>query len=92
MKDFEIDSRVHIYAAENNLNPEDVKPIKKEDLVIGHSYKGFCRNAHVAVWDGKVFWYDRYKFGDTYKEDINHFEDDDGYDLFLPFEDVTQVV
>ncbi len=92
MKDFEIDSRVHIYAAENNLNPEDVNPIKKEDLIIGHSYKGICRNASVAVWDGKVFWYDRYKFGDTYKEDINHFEDDDGYDLFLPFEDVTQVV
>ena len=28
--------------------------------------------------------YDRYKFGFTFKEKINHFEDDNGYDLFVP--------
>lgn len=86
MKDFEKKSRIHIYAAENNLNQEDVKPIKKENLMVGHSYKGICRNADVAIWDGKVFWYDRHKFGSVYKESINHFEDDDGYDVFIPFE------
>ena len=26
----------------------------------------------------------RTKFGYTYPEDINHFEDDNGYDLFIP--------
>ena len=31
-----------------------------------------------------TFVYERYKFGDTFDEEINHFEDDDGYDLFVP--------
>lgn len=86
MKDFEIELRRNIYAGEHNLNIEDVQPIPKKDLIVGKSYKGFCRNADTAEWDGEVFWYTRYKFGDTFDEEINHFEDDDGYDLFIPFE------
>lgn len=39
-------------------------------------------------WNGKVFTYKRYKFGDIFDEDINHFEDDDGYDVFVPFEKI----
>ena len=42
MKDFEIESRRHIYASEHNLNIEDVQPIPKKDLIVGKSYKGFC--------------------------------------------------
>lgn len=58
--------------------------IPKDKLVIGETYIGNCRNASEAVWNGKVFTYKRTKFGCTYDEDINHFQDDDGYDVFVP--------
>lgn len=58
--------------------------IPKDKLVIGETYIGNCRNASEAVWNGKVFTYKRTKFGYTYDENINHFQDDDGYDVFVP--------
>ena len=58
--------------------------IPKEKLVIGKTYIGHCRNASEAVWNGEKFTYMRTKFGCTYPEDINHFQDDDGHDLFIP--------
>ena len=64
-------------------------PILKKDLVEGVSYSGMCRNADTAVWNGKVFTCKRYKFGDVFDEDINHFEDDDGYDVFVPFFEIV---
>ena len=62
-------------------------PIDK--LIVGHTYLGHCRNAHKAIWknNGK-FEYIRYKFGYTYPEEINHFQDDDGYDVFVPIKDL----
>ena len=61
--------------------------IPKKDLVIGKIYKGSCRNADEAVWLGEKFEYNRSKFGYTFKEKINHFEDDNGYDLFVPLKE-----
>ena len=58
--------------------------IPKKDLIIGQTYLGDCRNASEATWNGKVFIYKRRKFNLEYEEEINHFEDDDGYDLFVP--------
>ena len=58
--------------------------IPKNELIIGETYIGNCRNADEAIWNGKQFEYQRYKFGVTYTEKINHFEDDNGYDLFVP--------
>ena len=58
--------------------------IPKDELIVGKTYIGDCRNANEAVWNGKVFTYMRTKFGTTYPEDINHFQDDDGYDVFVP--------
>jgi hypothetical protein len=58
--------------------------IPKKDLIVGKTYIGHCRNAGEAVWLGDKFEYDRYKFGCTFKETINHFEDDNGFDLFVP--------
>ena len=58
--------------------------IPKKDLIIGKTYIGECHNASEAVWNGHTFVYERYKFGDTFDEEINHFEDVDGYDLFVP--------
>lgn len=60
--------------------------IAKRDLVDGATYIGFCRNSTEAVWhvDKQRFTYMRTKFRDTFPEDINHPEDDDGFDLFVP--------
>lgn len=58
--------------------------IPKDKLIVGKTYIGDCRNAREAVWDGEKFTYIRTKFGSTYPETINHFQDDDGYDLFVP--------
>ena len=44
--------------------------IPKKDLIVGKTYLGDCRNASEAIW--------------IYDEEINHFEDDNGYDLFVP--------
>ena len=66
--------------------------IPKDALVDKHTYLGNCRNAHKAVWhaglDGGVFVYERTKFGCTYPEEINHFQDDNGYDVFVPIKDI----
>lgn len=65
-------------------------PIEK--LVVGHIYYGTCRNARAAVWkENKKFEYVRTKFGSTYKEEINHFEEDDGYDVFVPIKDLNDM-
>jgi hypothetical protein len=58
--------------------------IPKKQLIKGETYLGTCRNADKAEWTGKEFIYKRTKFGCTYNETINHFEDDNGYDLFVP--------
>ena len=61
--------------------------IPKKDLIVGKTYIGHCRNASEAVWNGTRFTYQRYKFGSTFPEDINHFEDDNGSDLFIPIKE-----
>ena len=58
--------------------------IPKSKLEFGKTYIGNCRNTTEATWNGKEFVYERYKFGTQYLDKINHFEDDDGYDLFVP--------
>jgi hypothetical protein len=62
--------------------------IPKDKLEVGATYEGNCRNFEQARWDGKVFWGKRYKFGEWREDKINHFQDDNGYDLFVPIKKV----
>ena len=62
--------------------------IPKDKLVVGKTYFGSCRNADKAIWLGDKFEYIRYKWGNSYQEKINHFEDDDGFDLFVPIREI----
>lgn len=64
--------------------------IPKDKLEEGCTYYGNCRNASEAVWDGEKFTYIRHKFGFSYPEDINHFQDDDGYDVFVPIRKIEK--
>ena len=63
--------------------------IPKDKLVVGKTYFGSCRNADKAIWLGDKFEYTRHKFGASYQEKINHFEDDDGFDLFVPIREIN---
>ena len=60
--------------------------IPKHELVHGQWYLGACRNASQAVWNSasQKFFYRRTKFGSTFWDEIEHPEDDRGYDLFFP--------
>ena len=58
--------------------------IPKRNLIIGRTYVGDCRNAQEGVWDGQKFVIKRYKFGDIFDDTVDHFEDDRGYDVFIP--------
>lgn len=64
--------------------------LKKAELTDGKYYGGSCRNASVAQWNKNVdcFYYMREKFGALFCESIKHPEDDDGHDLFIPFEKI----
>ena len=62
--------------------------IPKDKLEVGATYEGTCRNADKATWNGKYFDYKRYKFGEWEDAKINHFQDDNGYDLFVPIKKV----
>ena len=59
--------------------------IKKAALVHGVYYRGRCRNATIARWDGQaehfVHW--RTKFNFRYLEAIKCPEDDDRFDVFV---------
>jgi hypothetical protein len=58
--------------------------IGKNDLIEGQIYIGEHRRANVAKWNGKEFIYNREKFGNVFEDKCNHFEDDDGFALFVP--------
>ena len=59
--------------------------IPKKDLIHGQVYIGTHRNTDVARWNQETNKFDhmRYKFG-WMEDDCNHFEDDDGFALFVP--------
>ena len=67
---------------QNTLIKHGAIPLHK--LEVGKTYIGECRNASEAVWQGDKFEYMRTKFGSTFPETINHFQNDDGYDVFVP--------
>jgi len=60
--------------------------IPKKDLIDQQVYIGAHRRCTVAKWDGTTnkFTYWRNKFGCIFLETCCHFEDDDGYALFVP--------
>ena len=86
----ELDYNIRICAFELHVDKKYVRPIPKNELIVGKEYVGNCRNSSKAVWKGDHFEYQRYKFGYCYTDKINHYEDDDGYDVFVPVEIVYE--
>lgn len=65
--------------------------LRKSDLEDGAYYRGYCRHATVAMWSAEknCFIYMRQKFERRFPDEINHPEDDNGFDLFVPLEKTT---
>lgn len=59
--------------------------IPKSQLVHGVYYKGRCRNADEARWNGEkqLFYHWRTKFGFKFVETINCPEDEQHFDVFV---------
>lgn len=60
--------------------------IPKNQLIDGQYYIGNHRNCTVARWNAEKneFEYNRHKWGQVFIDTCNHFEDDDGFALFVP--------
>lgn len=74
---------------EYNYNGIMRKIIPLDEMEVG-VYKGQCRNANYAYWDGQKFTHLRTKFHHTYLEEIHHPENEQVYDVFLVFEKVEE--
>ena len=70
------------------MNYEPIIP--KAELKHGSYYKGRCRNASVARWNGEEqkFYHWRTKWGDKFIETIYAPEDDSIFDVFIAKEEV----
>lgn len=65
--------------------------IPKKQLKDGAYYHGKCRNANVARWNAtsQMFCYWRTKFNCAFIEAIKHREDDNYFDVFDAFGEIT---
>lgn len=58
--------------------------IPKNKLIWHRRYKGKCRNASEAIWNGEYFEYLTKDCGQPCFETIKHFEDEPIFDVFIP--------
>jgi hypothetical protein len=90
------DSLLELYSFENEiLHKLNLKNINLSELIKDTFYIGECRNADLAFWNGKQFFYIRtgWAENDIYIESINHTETEtfECADVFLPFARLTSV-
>lgn len=66
--------------------------LAKKDLVHGEYYRGICRHAFIARWDGEsqhfVHW--RTQFGLGFVEVIKHPDDEKKWDVFTPLSHINK--
>lgn len=67
--------------------------LAKNVLKSGAYYRGICRNAQEARWDGyhECFIHWRTKFSFKFLECICHPDDDDVFDVFYPYEEIKSI-
>lgn len=99
-----LEEKLHTFlnnVAEENLLHGEITPDKlnrlcalgmigKHELNDGQYYFGECRNGSTARWDKEkdCFVYKRTKFNQTFDETIKHPFNDDGFDVFLPIQEI----
>lgn len=86
----EIYTLLNVVNDRNLTEAYDMGMIRKENLVVGKTYIGHCRNADEAIWsNNNCFVYQRHKFNSIYPENIVYPSDDEGYDIFVPVAEAT---
>jgi hypothetical protein len=76
-----------IRSLRNKMESDEI--IDKRDLKDGAYYAGRSNGDYkVARWDAKtnLFWFMRYRWDDTFKQEMRHPEDDGVVDIFYPIE------
>jgi hypothetical protein len=63
--------------------------MNRDELEPDTWYKVRARNFELAIWDGKVFWGRRTKWGETYWAHELHWDDDPHYGTVKPIEKVN---
>lgn len=63
-----------------------------DDLVFGHYYFGYSQNAHFAYWNGDVFVVSVWEMDQRAFDEIDHPENDEGFDIFVPVLDITRLI
>ena len=83
--------RKHYFAHKDLLAAQAMGLIPKHELVDGQWYLGACRNSEYARWNAATqkFDYRRQKFSQIFWDEIEHPEDDTGFDLFFPTQITT---
>jgi hypothetical protein len=66
--------------------------LKKADLIDRAYYRGICRHATEARWDGvrQRFYHWRTKLGSTFVEEIAHNEDEKNFEVFNAIEQIER--
>jgi len=75
------------------LKPYGFSILTVDEIEVDSIYAGTCRNADLALWTGEKFCYLRSKFGDEYRECLNHIDlEENGFlDAFIPIAKVEDV-
>lgn len=74
----------------NNILPNLLRcgAIPKNHLVKNTMYRGSSKYATEALWKGEYFIYLYEKWGSKQIKKVNHFENYNGNDIFIPIEEI----
>ena len=70
------------------MKDRDPRTIPIDQLIVGKIYKGRGRNFDIGEWDGTGFWGLRNKMGQIFRDKELHWDADDRFGTFQPYEEV----
>jgi len=70
----------------------DLGMLASNQMRMGHYYLGYSRNANMAHWNGEVFAITVWEQTQWLFDEIVHPDQDEGFDIFVPTLDITQVI
>ena len=69
---------------------DNTKYLPKDQLKVGALYRCIARNFEVGRWNGTEFEYTRYKFGMTFPDTEQHWDDGAPHGTVKPLHEVEQ--
>jgi len=68
-----------------------LKYLTKDELIVGATYKCKARNFTEGVWNGTNFDYMRYKFGSTFPDTEDHWDEGAPHGTVKPLELIKEL-